>query len=245
MKRKNSFRKEEGASDCDVSHQKVFSSLTPIELDCFDEHKVCLFFRKGQTVFNEGTYPLGLFCIDTGKVKLEHSGDEGKMQIVRMKKAGDLLGYRALFCNEKYNASAVALEDTTLCFIPKDAFFEVLKVNNRLSQDLLQLLARDLREAENHLTELAQKPVRERLARALLFLKDTYGFEPGLSTINVVLSREEIADLVGTATETAIRLLAEFRSDGIIEFEGKKIAILNLKQLSRTAHYYEQEVIYY
>jgi CRP/FNR family transcriptional regulator len=162
-----------------------------------------------------------------------------------MKKAGDLLGYRALFCSEKYNATAVAIENTNLFFIPRDTFFEVLKMNHRLSLDMLRLLAHDLRTAENHLTELAQKPVRERLAKALLFLKETYGLEQDQATINVLLSREEIADLVGTATETAIRLLSEFRQEGIIEFIGKKISILNLSKLNNTAHYYQSEIVFY
>jgi CRP/FNR family transcriptional regulator len=167
------------------------------------------------------------------------------MQIVRMKKGGDLLGYRALFCGEKYNATAVAIEDTNLFFIPKDTVFEVLKVNHRLSMDMLKLLAHDLRAAENHLTELAQKPVRERLAKALLYLRETYGLEADQTTINVQLSREEIADLVGTATETAIRLLSEFRQEGIIELIGKKIGIADKNKLISAAHYYQPEVVFY
>lgn len=245
MKSNNVSSGENDLSDCDVSHKRIFSTLNSEELEQLDQAKVCLFFKKGQSVFNEGSYPLGLYCLDAGKVKLEHSGDEGKMQIVRMKKAGDLLGYRALFCSEKYNASAVAIEDTNLFFIPKDTFFEVLKRNHRLSLDMLKLLAHDLRTAENHLTELAQKPVRERLAKALLFLKETYGLEQDEATINVLLSREEIADFVGTATETAIRLLSEFKQDGIIEFIGKKIRIINLRKLNNMAHYYQPGILVY
>ena len=245
MKKKSVSAVENELADCDVSHKRIFSTLNTEELELFDKTKVCLFFRKGQSFFNEGSYPLGLYCLDAGKVKLEHSGDEGKMQIVRMKKGGDLLGYRALFCGEKYNASAVAIEDTNLFFIPKDTVFEVLKINHRLSMDMLRLLAHDLRAAENHLTELAQKPVRERLAKALLYLKETYGLEDDQSTINVQLSREEIADLVGTATETAIRLLSEFRQEGIIELIGKKISIADKSKLIATAHYYQPEMVLY
>lgn len=106
---------------------------------------------------------------------------------------------------------------------------------------MIRLLASDLRTAEDHLTELAQKPVRERLAKALLFLKEKYGFEEDKATINVSLSREEIADLVGTATETAIRLLSDFRNDNIIELVGKKIKISNLEKLIKTAHYYQTD----
>lgn len=239
MKQKNDL--PENVVACDLTHQSIFSGLTKEELETFDTNKSCQTFKKGKHIFNEGHFPLGLYCIDSGKVKLEHSGEEGKMQIVRMAKAGDIIGYRALICEEKYNASAVALEETEVCFIPKDIFFKILQSNNKLSMNMIRLLAGDLRTAEDLLTELAQKPVRERLAKALLFLKEKYGFEEDKATINVSLSREEIADLVGTATETAIRLLSDFRSDNIIELNGKKIKIANLEKLIKTAHYYQSD----
>jgi CRP/FNR family transcriptional regulator len=100
----------------------------------------------------------------------------------------------------------------------------------------MKLLSDDLRKAEMSITHLAQKPVRERLAEALLFIKETYGFEDDNATINLKLSREELANLVGTATETVIRLLSEFKSDRIISLEGKKIKILNLQELVHTAN---------
>lgn len=241
MKKAAKNNNETETQVCDVTHQSLFSCLSGAELDLFEESKSCLFFHKSQHIFNEGHYPLGIYCIDAGKVKLEHSGDDGKMQIVRMAKAGNIIGYRALFCCEKYNASAVALENTSICFLPKDVFIKVLISNSQLSVNFMKLLASDLRKAEDHITELAQKPVRERMARALLFLKETYGFEDDRATINVVLSREELADLVGTATETAIRLLSELKASGIVEFIGKKIKIINHSLLARAAHQYHPE----
>ncbi len=231
--------------ECDVMHQSIFSCLTAVELQLFDEHKSCLVFKKGQHIFNEGNYPLGVYCIDDGKVKLERSGDEGKMQIVRMAKAGNIIGYRALFCNEKYNATAVAIEDTNICFIPKDVFNTALQSNNHLAQSFIRLLASDLRKAEDHLTELAQNPVRERMAKALLFLKNTYGLEEDNATINIALTREEIADLVGTATETAIRLLSELKHEGVVAFCGKKIKITNMPVLIKASRCYQSEYAVY
>ena len=227
--------------DCDLTHQSLFSCLSDQQMELFNQRKDCLFFPKGQPVFNEGSYPLGIYGIDKGKVIVEDSGDDGKMQILRLAKAGDLLGYRALFCHEKYNASAVAIEDSNLVFIPKDVFFEVLSSNMKLAMGIIQLLTNDLKQAENHLTELAQRPVRERLARGLLFLKETYGFEENSDTINVLLTREEIADLVGTATETTIRLLSDFKSEEIIGFVGKKIRIIDQNKLKRTANLYQPQ----
>lgn len=100
----------------------------------------------------------------------------------------------------------------------------------------MKLLSSQLKEAEVKLTHLAQKPVRERLAETLLFLKETYGFEQNNEILSVQLSREEIANLVGTATETVIRLLSELNKDGVIELIGKKIKINNLKLLTRIAN---------
>lgn len=196
-------------------------------------------FRKGQVIFGEGAHPLGLYCVNNGKIKLSHRGEDGKEQIVRLSKEGDVLGYRALLTNERYNATAIALDDTEICFIPRDTFFNVLKNNPDLSFEIIKMLSTELRKAEDRITDLAQKPVRERMAEGLLFLKETYGFEADGSTINIILSREDIANLVGTATETAIRLLSEFKNDKIVEFIGKKIRILDYERLVRTARLYD------
>lgn len=235
-KSKHGFSQE--CQNCGSRSKSIFCHLGIDELGTFNATKSCVSFKKGQTIFNEGNYPLGLFCINDGKVKLSHSGQDGKDQIVRMAKNGDVLGYRALLSGERYNASAIALDDSNVCFIPRDAFFTVLKTNSGLSLEIIKMLSLELRKAEQTITDLAQKPVRERMAEALLFLKETYGFENDNATINVVLSREDIANLVGTATETAIRLLSEFKHDKIVESVGKKIKILDVNKLVKTANIY-------
>lgn len=222
--------------DCEVQSQSLFSNLTPEELELVEQNKVCMTFKKGDAIFNEGHYPLGLYCIDNGKVKIERIGDEGKRQVVRMVKSGDLIGYRALFCNEQYTASAVAIEDVSLFFVPKAVFFELVKSNHKITQTIIKILASDLRKAEALITHLAQKPVRERMANTLIFLERKYGFAEDKMTLNIQLSREEIADMVGTATETTIRLLADFKHEGLVELCGKKIKLLNTDRLYRVAH---------
>jgi CRP/FNR family transcriptional regulator len=143
---------------------------------------------------------------------------------------------RSLLSQDKYSASAIALEDSGVCFIPKELFMGVLQKDGALSMEIMKLLSDDLRKAEISITHLAQKSVRERLAEALLFIKETYGFEADNSTLNLKLSREELANLVGTATETVIRLLSEFKSDSIISLEGKKIKIISIDKLVSTAN---------
>lgn len=233
-KLKSGFHVE--CQSCGARHKSIFCHLEMAELASFNDTKTCMSFKKGQTLFHEGGYPLGLFCVNDGKVKLSHSGQDGKEQIIHLAREGDVLGYRALLSAERYNATATALDDSNVCFIPKDAFFSVLRSSHGLSLEIIRLLATELRRAVDTITDLAQKPVRERTAEALLFLKETYGFEKDGITLNVILSREDIANLVGTATETAIRLLSEFKNDKIVELSGKKIRILDMPRLVRTAN---------
>lgn len=221
---------------CAQRFNSVFCKAREEYVNAINEQKICNTYKKGQTLFNEGAYPFGVYCVNNGKIKLSHLGDDGKEQIIRLLKAGDVLGYRALLSGDRYSASAVALEDTQVCFIPKDLFVNVLKNDTGLAFEMMKLLSDELHKAEVKLTHLAQKPIRERLAETLLFIKETYGFEADGITLNVQLSREEIANLVGTATESTIRLLSEFKKDGIVELEGKKIRILHTDRLLRTAN---------
>jgi CRP-like cAMP-binding protein len=141
-----------------------------------------------------------------------------------------------LLSGDTYGSSAVAIEDTQVCFIPKELFINVIKKDSNFAFELMKLLSDELHNAEIKITHLSQKPVRERLAETLLFIKTTYGYEDDGETLNVRLSREEIANLVGTATESTIRLLSEFKKDGLIGLEGKKIKIINQQKLLKTAN---------
>ena len=225
--------------DCLSRIHSVFSDLDEEELSELNLSKTSNNFKKGQHIFSEGSVAHGIFCVNSGKIKIAQSGDEGKEQIVRFAKEGDILGYRTLLSGDKYACSATAIDDASICFIPKNTFFGLIAKNTNLSMEIMKLLAHDLKKAEHKITDLAQKPVRERMAEALLFLKETYGYENDNATINVSLSREEIANMVGTARETATRLLSEFKDDGILELVGKKIKILNQQKLIKTANVFD------
>jgi CRP-like cAMP-binding protein len=214
----------------------VFHVLDEDQSKALSAQKSCAVYKKGQYIFNEGGIPSGLFCVNSGKIKLSVTGYDGKEQILRLAKSGDILGYRALISNERYHSAAIALEDTSICIIDKNYFFSQLEQNPKLMLEVARKMSSDLKKAEEHIVSLSQKNVRERLAEALLFLKATYGLQNDKSTINVKLSREEIADYVGTSTESCIRLLSEFNHDGIIELNGKSIQIKNLPLLIKTAN---------
>ncbi len=223
-------------ASCNARVHSIFKGLNIEETNELSNVKSCSKYKKGQYIFTENGYPLGLYCINHGKVKLTTQGNTGKEQILRLLKDGDVVGYRSLLSNEKYHCSAIALEDCSICFVPKDILFSMLKENSKISFEMLKLLSNNLRQAEEQIISMAQKNVRERMAEALLFFKATYGINEATKVLNISFSREEIADFVGTSTESAIRLLSEFSSDGIIELQGKKIAIVNLPKLLKTAN---------
>ncbi len=224
--------------ECRSRVGNVFCALSSAQVSDMSSEKNCSIFKKGQIIFNEGNKPGGMYCINKGKIKLYQTGEEGKEQILRLAKEGDILGYRSLISGDVYSASASVMEDATVCFIPKSTFFNFLQTNSELSSAMMQLLSHDLKDAENRLTGLAQKPVRERMAEALLMLKEFYGSDKD-GLINAAVSREDIANIVGTATETTIRILSDFKSEKLIELVGKKIKIINLPGLLKAAHVFD------
>lgn len=226
---------------CDKCHSRldnVFCTLTSAQVDEVNAEKNCSLYKKGQIIFNEGNRPGGMYCVNKGKIKLFQTGEEGKEQILRLAKEGDILGYRSLISGEAYSATAMVMEDSAVCFIPKSIFFDLLQKNSELASKLMKLLSHDLKDAENRLTALAQKPVRERMAESILMLNEFYGSDKE-GVINATVSREDIANIVGTATETTIRILSDFKSEKLIELVGKKIKIINRQALIKVAHIFD------
>ena len=221
---------------CTARIHSVINVLDDEKLADLSIHKSCANYKKGQYVFTENGIPLGLFCVNKGKIKLSVVGMDGKDQILRLAKEGDILGYRALISGERYHCSAIALEDSTICVIDKNYFHQSIQSNYKLLFEIVKKISSDLKTAEDQIVSLSQKNIRERMAEALLFLKATYGFTEDGKTLHVTLSREEIADYIGTSTESTIRILAEFSHDKIIELAGKKIKIINLQKLIKNAN---------
>ncbi len=226
-------------SECQSRLCSIFDELSDKELDLVSHNKGGNLYRRGQNIFYEGTRPSGLYCINAGKVKVYKLDFTGKEQIVRLAKGGDVLGYRSLVSGELYSSFASPLEDSLICFIPKDIFFSVLRSNTNLSIKVMKLLSHDLKTAENRIADMAQKPVRERLAEALLILREFYGLQDDGETLDVALTREDLANIVGTATETVIRFLSEFKHDNLIDLKGRKIKILKHSALIKAAKIYD------
>lgn len=210
-------------------------SLSPEDYDKLIEQLQEMEFAKGDTIFEDGEAPQGVYFIKEGTAKLSKSGVYGKDQILRFCKEGDLIGYRSLLCGENFQAKAEAMTPLVMTFLPADFFLHLLEVDAKLSYAMLQKIAYELGESSNTVTFLAQKTVRERLAEILILLEQKLGTDPE-GFINISLTREEIANLIGTATESAIRLISEFKQDELILVEGRNIKIINHDKLIKLGH---------
>jgi CRP-like cAMP-binding protein len=224
-------------SKCEQCIVRQFSSLKALnkeELLRMADCKTSYTIKKGEPIFEEGEITKGVFCVKEGICKLSKLSANGKDQIVKLVKSGELLGQRSMISDEPANLSAVALEDMEVCFIPKSEIMGFFNQNNEFSMNVMKTICGDLKEADDHMVSMAQKSVKERLAETLIYLEDTFGKNED-GTLHIQLSREELAGMIGTATESCIRLLSELNKNGFIDLIGKKIAIIDRHKLKRMA----------
>ena len=212
-------------STCMSRSSSLLGGLCSDEVSNLEDHKSCNYYKKNQSLFLEGSFPRGVFCINQGKIKVFKRGDEGKEQIIHIAKEGEMVGFRAMFSGDPYNVAAETLEESNICFIAKDDFLNMMDTNITLRNGIIKELSKELSDRASFITNMAQKSVRERLAFALILLKTVYEPEP------INLSREDMANFVGTATETLIRLLKDFKEEGIIEVHTRKLTFLNMDRL--------------
>ncbi len=194
-------------------------------------------FKKRQNIFTEGTFPSGIYFIKRGKVKKFKTLNGGKEQIIYLCNEGELLGYAALLSEEPYPDSATALTDASIGFMPKEKLNELLETHPALSKMLMKNLSHEFGVLVNFIAAFTQKSVRERVALTLLILHEK--FKENLSEndeVEIELSREDCANIVGTAVETLVRLLHDFKDENLIITRGRKIIITNKTQLVEIAH---------
>ena len=224
-----------GMSKCEQCIIKQFNSLkslTKDELVRISSCKTAKVIKKGTVLFEEGEAINGVYCVKEGICKLSKLSENGKDQIVKMVVKGQLIGQRSLVTDETSNLQATALNDMEVCFIPKSEIVADLQKNPKFSYDMLQDMAKDLKEADDIIVNMAQKSVRQRLAETLIYIHDSFGVNSD-GTLSVLLSREDFANIVGTATESAIRVLSQFKKESLISTIGKQIKIEDLSGLKR------------
>ena len=213
-----------------------FDELDRSDLSNLSSNKICNFYKRGHMVFFEGKTPTGVYCLEQGSVKIYRVGVDGKEQIVRFSTPGSLLGIRSLLSEERYTASAATLEDSVICFISKAFFFRLINKYPEMQHAIVAYLCDMLKEAEDQIISIAQKSVRERLASALLILNSVFKpKESQAGNIKISLTREDLANIVGTATETVIRILHDFKEEKLISANGRSITIMDIEGLKLTA----------
>ena len=224
--------------ECFIDEASIFRHLSPDELAKIPVDQEPDFYKKGTVIYSEGSRIYGFYCIQSGIIKIYKTGFDGKEQIIRFAKKGDIMGFRSTITRERACTTAQVLENAYICFVHADTVLEFVKENGNFALELLQIACKELGEANDYITDIAQKTVRERLAEVLIHLRKDFDLDKD-NYLNITLTREELANMVGTATESVIRLLSEFKQDGLIGLTGRRIRILDEKTLIKIANMYE------
>ena len=220
-------------SRCENCIIRQFNSLRAMsreELKKVSDSKTTKKLKKGDPLFEEGEKLNGVFCVRNGVSKLSKLSANGKDQIVKLATKGEVIGQRSVIAEESANLSAIAVSDMEVCFIPKESINTTLQSNPNFTLEVLRHMAHDLKEADDVIVNMSQKTVKQRVAEAFIYLKNNFGLDED-GFLALTLSREDISNVVGTATESAIRIISEFKKKGLIHTSGKKIGIKNDKKL--------------
>jgi CRP-like cAMP-binding protein len=222
-------------ASCTYRTHPLFRHLEEKELQEIMLSKITETYKRGSIVYREGNRMKGFYCVQSGIIKIYKTGFDGKEQIIRFAKPGDIFGYRSVVSNEPACTTTEVIEETVLCHIQTEMLLNLVKTNGNFAVELMKLTCKELGEANSYITDIAQKTVKERLAEILLHLYDEFG-EDAQGVLKISLTREELSNIVGTATESIIRLLSEFKSLGHIEINGRKIKILDKPGLKYIAN---------
>jgi len=221
--------------ECDVFNKSYFSDLKIDDLENLRYEKSASFYKAGQIVFQEDGRAVGVYCLHSGKIKLYKVDSDGREQIIRFVTSGELFGYSSVIGSRFNQITAEAIEDSIICFIDRSFFSDLILKYPDINKTLICSLGTMLNDAEDKIISLAHKHVRERLAEALLVLCRKFHPE-GCKDNNVLkLSREDLANIVGSATETIIRLLSQFREEKLVNIEGRSIILKDIQRLKKLA----------
>lgn len=215
----------------------ILLGLTPDEQQLFHSLQYDQRYPKGQIIFKEGALAAGIFYIKAGRVK-KYKTTNGGEQILYVANTGELIGYHTVLSEDHYPDSAATLENCLISFIPKEGFLKLLDSSPLLTARLLRLLSHEFTVFANQLTHFSQRSVRERLALQLVILRERYktSSQPHLP-VGIDLSREDLANLVGTARENIIRILTDFKDEGLVATKGRTIFVLDVKKLIAISHF--------
>lgn len=216
---------------------EVFDTLTEEQQSLVMESITTRVYKKGEAIYHIGDMPVHMMCLFAGKVKIVKEGLGERQQIVRVLRPVSYFGYRASFAAQHFATAAVAIESSTVGFIPLRIIMRILKENQRLAWFFIRQLSYYLGLADERTLNLTQKHIRGRLAETLLSLKDCYGLEEDGCTLSIYLSREDLANMSNMTTSNAIRTLSAFAKEGIVAVDGRKIKIMQEQTLQAISRF--------
>ncbi|UHO36698.1 Crp/Fnr family transcriptional regulator [Chryseobacterium capnotolerans] len=221
------------------NNQYLFDELPEYDKDLLLKAMKTKNYRKNEAIFTDGTKPNGIYYLNEGKIKKYKVDNDGREQIIYIYSSGEFFGYSAILSHESYGDTTSTLENSVISFISKDSFLEILDQSPVFSRLLLKSLSHEFSVMANLIAILSHRTVRERAALSLLILHDKYKSNdiPGEEVL-ISLSRVDLANMVGTARETLARILNDFKQEKLIRSEGRKIQILDCKQLIHIANFY-------
>ncbi len=217
---------KESKQKCDLKSCELCRGCMKEWLPALDAHRKTFLVKKGELLFKEGELVTGIYYMLSGKVKVHKKWGEEKELIVRFAGPGDIVGHRGLGKENMYPITATALEPVSACFISLDFFLSTIKINQDYAFQLLMFYAEELQVSEKNMRNLAHMQVKGRIAYALQKLNARFGTTAD-GTLNIAISRQDIASFAGTTYETAFRTLTDLSEERIIKFSGKEITILN------------------
>ncbi|MDR1865137.1 MAG: Crp/Fnr family transcriptional regulator [Bacteroidales bacterium] len=216
-------------------NHSILRRLTPDEINYLEELVEIRTYKRNEIIFSQGKRINGCYIVLSGIVKQFKTGMESREYIFRLAKAYEILGFRSVLSEEPACNTSSVLEDCTVCYIRKECLYHLVTTNGNFAMDLLQVACRELEESHSMITDMAQKSLKERLAELLLMLRNKFGVNEQ-QQLNISLSREDLSNMVGTAIESVIRLLSEFKNARYVAVKGRRIAILDEKSLEKIAY---------
>jgi CRP-like cAMP-binding protein len=225
-------------SKCENRDKSIFCQLEEASLNEVSDHKIMNAYKRGQVLFHEGNPAFGVYCISDGKVKLTKTSENGKETMLRIAGPGDLIGFQHIVENGVNDVTATALEETKICFLDRSFLQKLVKEENSCAMELFAHVAKDMAALQDRVNGFQSKNVRERVAFMLLDLAERYGSDSKEGRrLGIQLSREDMASMLGVATETLIREISQLKDEGVIEQDGKTIVLVDTKALKLSAGY--------
>lgn len=230
------LQKPRHCRDCSAWSSSAFAFMSEAELNDLQEKKTGFQRKRGESLNRLGAQVDGAYCMARGFAKIIRLHDDDKECIIKLVSKGQLSGYRCLFSEDTFRATAVALGPVEGCYIPKDNFLELMKNDFSFNQEILKRMGQEIKLSEQRLFSFCQKSVRERMAESLLFLKEQCGVErDGKWILEIQFTREEMSFWIGTAKETVVRCLSDMKDEKVIEQYGQYIALIDIKALEKIA----------